>query len=468
MPDPKGQGRFHYAGLGGSGMSALAQFQAMTGGEASGSDRAFDRGERAGLRSAARTPRHRRHARRTAAALAPTARHWSSRPRSRSRCRTSPRRARTRHPHRPPLRAARPFRRHPSLHRGDAARAASRPSTAMVFEILRGAGRDPSVITGGDLPCCRPKACPATLSPAARTCSSSRPTRATARWCAMRLRSASSSIFSATTRRWQRSRRCSPTLRARSREALVVGEDENLDGLRRRRAPLRLEHSAPIFAARMSSSVRLASSSASVALPSPCRCPGAHNVANALAAIAAAARLGVPLAEMVAPLAAFRGIGRRFQTVGKARGVEVIDDFAHNADKIAAAIRTAKLRAKRVLAIYQPHGYGPDALPAPGFRHHLRPRARPGRPAVDARSVLCRRHRYARLLRGRHRRARSPSTALEAEFAPSREWLVARIAEEAQAGDLVLVMGARDPSLTELARSILAAIESADAPPPAK
>src|SRR3989337_3883060 len=51
--------------------------------------------------------------------------------------------------------------------------------------------------------------------------------------------------------------------------------------------------------------------------------------------------------------------GRRFQTVGRTRGVEVVDDFAHNADKIAAAIRTARLRAKRVLAIYQPHGYGP-------------------------------------------------------------------------------------------------------------
>ena len=51
IPDPFGVGRFHYAGLGGSGMSALAQFQAMNGGRVSGSDRAFDRGERAGLRS---------------------------------------------------------------------------------------------------------------------------------------------------------------------------------------------------------------------------------------------------------------------------------------------------------------------------------------------------------------------------------------------------------------------------------
>ncbi|MGH7732090.1 MAG: Mur ligase domain-containing protein, partial [Candidatus Eiseniibacteriota bacterium] len=47
IPDPRGPGRFHYAGLGGSGMSALAQFQVMSGGRASGSDRAFDRGERA-------------------------------------------------------------------------------------------------------------------------------------------------------------------------------------------------------------------------------------------------------------------------------------------------------------------------------------------------------------------------------------------------------------------------------------
>jgi UDP-N-acetylmuramate--alanine ligase len=51
VPDPKGPGRFHYAGIAGSGMSALAQFQTMTGGSASGSDRAFDRGERGELRA---------------------------------------------------------------------------------------------------------------------------------------------------------------------------------------------------------------------------------------------------------------------------------------------------------------------------------------------------------------------------------------------------------------------------------
>jgi UDP-N-acetylmuramate-alanine ligase len=60
------------------------------------------------------------------------------------------------------------------------------------------------------------------------------------------------------------------------------------------------------------------------------------------------------------------------------------------------------------------------------------------------------------------------SLGANAEFAPTRERLVARIAEEARPGDLVLVMGARDPSLTELARAILVAIEDAEATAPAK
>jgi UDP-N-acetylmuramate--alanine ligase len=56
----------------------------------------------------------------------------------------------------------------------------------------------------------------------------------------------------------------------------------------------------------------------------------------------------------------------------------------------------------------------------------------------------------------------------KAEFAPSREWLVARLAEEARPGDLVLVMGARDPSLSELARAILAAVDAAEVAAPAQ
>src|SRR5205085_7238716 len=68
--------------------------------------------------------------------------------------------------------------------------------------------------------------------------------------------------------------------------------------------------------------------------------PGRHNVENALAALAAAEAAGVPLAEGAAALAGFTGLRRRFELVGEAEGIRVIDDFGHNPDKIAATLRT--------------------------------------------------------------------------------------------------------------------------------
>ena len=189
--------------------------------------------------------------------------------------------------------------------------------------------------------------------------------------------------------------------------------------------------------------------------------PGAHNVANALAAIAVCRVLGVGLDDMVAPLASFRGIGRRFQTIGQTRGVEVIDDFAHNADKIAAAIRTAKLRAQRVLAIYQPHGYGPTRFLrrdfVTTFSRELGPDDRLWMLEVFyAGGTATRDFSAADIV------AEIGALGTQAEFAASRERLVARVTEEARPGDLVLVMGARDPSLSELARAILVALKQTE------
>ena len=90
--------------------------------------------------------------------------------------------------------------------------------------------------------------------------------------------------------------------------------------------------------------------------------PGRHNASNALAAIAAARALGVPLEDAVAALAPLRrpeapaGDGRRTP-----RGVTVIDDFAHNPDKIAATLATLRAQPGRLLIMFQPHGYGPLA-----------------------------------------------------------------------------------------------------------
>jgi UDP-N-acetylmuramate--alanine ligase len=86
---------------------------------------------------------------------------------------------------------------------------------------------------------------------------------------------------------------------------------------------------------------------------------GEHNRRNAAAAVAALELAGVPVEEAREALARFAGVGRRFELVGEAGGVRVYDDYAHNPEKLRAAIATARDRAGegRVLALFQPHLY---------------------------------------------------------------------------------------------------------------
>ncbi len=90
--------------------------------------------------------------------------------------------------------------------------------------------------------------------------------------------------------------------------------------------------------------------------------PGAHNVSNALAAIAAAYACGVDLRHAAEALNLFSGIRRRLEWVGSTEGITVIDDFAHNPDKIAASLETLHAFPGRLLVMFQPHGFGPLRL----------------------------------------------------------------------------------------------------------
>ncbi len=86
--------------------------------------------------------------------------------------------------------------------------------------------------------------------------------------------------------------------------------------------------------------------------------PGEHNVQNAMAAIVVARELGVPSPVIKKGLAEFRGVGRRFTKVGEVNGAAIIDDYAHNPFKIAAALRAARQAYKGpVVAVVQPHRY---------------------------------------------------------------------------------------------------------------
>lgn len=464
IPDPKGPGRFHYAGLAGSGMSALAQFQAMMGGRVSGSDRAFDRGERAELRLQLERlgieimPQDGSGVTDDCAALiVSTAVEEKVADFAAARAQAIP------IVHRSELLSY-----FVASYRTVAVSGTSGKSTvtAMIFEILEGAGRDPSVITGGDLRLLQARGLPGNafaggsdlLVVEADESDGSLVRYAPAIGVILNLQRDHKEMEEVAA--------MFAVLRARSREALVVGEDENLDALAGGALRFGFGPGADIRGV----DVKLTPSGSSFAVDDVAFAlpvPGRHNVANALAAIAAARSLDVPLADMVGPLSCFQGVGRRFQTVGVARGVTVIDDFAHNADKIAAALATAKLNTSRVLAIYQPHGYGPTRFLRQDFvrtfASELEPHDRLWMLEVFyAGGTATRDFSAADIV------AEIVAKGAHAEFAPSRQWLIARIAEEAQAGDLVLMMGARDPSLTELARAILAAIEKAAASAPAK
>jgi UDP-N-acetylmuramate--alanine ligase len=460
MPDPHGTGRFHYAGLGGAGMSALAQFQAMRGGVVSGSDRAFDRGERAGLRQQlerlgiAVMPQDGSGLGEDCAALVVSTAVEEQVPDvAAARAQAIP------IIHRSELLAH-----FVGEHRSIAVTGTSGKSTvsAMVFAILSGAGRDPSIITGADLPELEAQGLPGNafagrsdlLVVEADESDGSLVRYAPSIAVILNLQRDHKEMTEVAA--------MFATLRARVREGLIVGDAENLDpfagGALRfgfsARADLRGED---VELGPASSRFRVKD----VAFTLPVA--GAHNVANALAAIAAASLLGVALEEMIRPLASFRGIGRRFQSVGKTHGVEVIDDFAHNAEKIAAAIKTAKLRANRVLAIYQPHGYGPTRFLRNDFVATFA-RELEGHDLLWMLEVFYAGGTATRDFSAADIVAEIGARGVNAEFAPSREWLVARIAAAARPGDLVLVMGARDPSLSALARAILAAVDTATVP----
>ncbi len=100
--------------------------------------------------------------------------------------------------------------------------------------------------------------------------------------------------------------------------------------------------------------------------------PGRHNIANSVAAAAAASLLGASPAQIAAGLLHFGGAGRRFETVGTVRGVTIIDDYAHHPTEIAATLEAAKsLPHRRVWAVFQPFTFSRTARHLDAFADAL-------------------------------------------------------------------------------------------------
>jgi UDP-N-acetylmuramate--alanine ligase len=185
--------------------------------------------------------------------------------------------------------------------------------------------------------------------------------------------------------------------------------------------------------------------------------PGDHNLSNLVASLCVCEQFACDKQALVAAVARYKGVQRRFAVTTLPRGITIIDDYAHNPEKIRAVLRTARGFGARVLAIFQPHGFGPtrflkddlvamfaEELTGSDMLFLLPIYYAGGTAQKDVSSG-----EIAALVAAHGKTVLAPSDRVE---------LIALIKQHASANDAVLLMGARDPSLSALAREIAAAL----------
>ncbi len=167
--------------------------------------------------------------------------------------------------------------------------------------------------------------------------------------------------------------------------------------------------------------------------------PGRHNISNATAAIAVANRLGMSREDIAKGLASFGGVKRRFTLTGEWNGVQIFDDYGHHPVEIKAVLRAAREACKgRIIAVHQPHRYTRLSSLFEEFAAcfndadsiFIAPVYAAGEDAIegaDSESLV------SRIKSGGHRDAR---------FLPSAEALPQMVAEIAKPGDFVVLLGA--------------------------
>ncbi len=446
----------YFSGIAGGGMSAVAQYLRFSGRAVAGSDRSFDRGAEAGKRAYFEGLGIRLYAQ---DGLELTADH------------TALILSTAIEPDHPEIRRAQALSL-PILHRSDllAALAAEKKTlavagtsgkstvTGMLYHILVAAGWEPGLITGANLLSLRSQG---RLGNAAAGAGA---------WLVIEADESDGSVtryhpevglvlniekdhkeIAALLPLFQ-------TFVAQSRRAVLNGDDARCAALRR--------PEDAVFTQSTAADARLNSATFSPwsshftldQVPFVVHLPGRHNVINALAAVAAARLLGIPLAACARGLDAFAGVERRWIKVGEAHGITVIDDFAHNPAKVKAALATAKDLAiglnRRVLAIFHPHGFAPmklmgfdimdaaaevlgadDLLFVPDI-YYAGGTAEQSLGSADLVAHLNARKRIGVYLSAK-------SAVLEA------------VAKAARPGDVVLSMGARDPDLEGFAHALL-------------
>jgi len=180
--------------------------------------------------------------------------------------------------------------------------------------------------------------------------------------------------------------------------------------------------------------------------------PGRHNVLNATAAVAIACQLGVAEEKIAEGLNRFRGVDRRFQERGRARGVTVVDDYGHHPTEIRATLAAAReCGYKRVLVVFQPHRYTRTLDLMDEFAG-----AFTDADAVIVLPIYAASEDPIQGVTAQRLASRIQGPAVQ--FAPDFATAVAAVASQASQGDLILTLGAGNVS--QLAPQILAALEA--------
>jgi UDP-N-acetylmuramate--alanine ligase len=185
--------------------------------------------------------------------------------------------------------------------------------------------------------------------------------------------------------------------------------------------------------------------------------PGVHNVLNALAATATALNLGVDFVDIQDALASFHGAARRFHTVGCARGVTVVDDYAHHPTEIRVTLKAARegLDAGRLWVVFQPHQYSRTRFFLKDFArsfslvdHIIVPDIYFVRDSDQERKRVSAEDLVSEMV----------ALGCQAEYIPGWEMIVERIVSQASEGDVVITMGAGN--INEVAYALLERLQS--------
>ncbi|MDB4949224.1 MAG: UDP-N-acetylmuramate--L-alanine ligase [Gemmatimonadetes bacterium] len=182
--------------------------------------------------------------------------------------------------------------------------------------------------------------------------------------------------------------------------------------------------------------------------------PGMHNVRNALAAVSVGRRLGAEWDAVVAGLASYTGIDRRFQRVGEGGGVLVVDDYAHHPTEVEATLHAARAShpQRRVVAVFQPHLYSRTRDFAAQFGRALALADR-----VFVTDVYAAREASIEGVTGQMIADAARDAGADVEYVRDRAEIVGRVAPELREGDLCITLGAGN--LDAAARELVALVQ---------